>query len=236
MADALPQHATASAAPAALEAIGLRKALGGKAVLRGADFRLAAGAIVALRGANGSGKTTLLRCLAGLLRPDAGEIREFGRRVAPGQSARRAIGMLGHETALYPHLTLRENLLFAGRMGSVAVPRDRADQWLQRIGLQPHADRLPGQLSRGMRQRAALARALIHAPRIVLLDEPFSGLDPQGAVWLASLLCELSGDGTAVCLVIHDERMAERLAPTILELRDGRLHALRSSHPLARAA
>ncbi len=155
--------------PPAISARRLSKRFGARRVLDAIELQVAAGQCVVLTGANGAGKTTLLRCLASLLRPSDGEVRWFGQSSAD-PAARRLIGMVAHETRLYPHLTLRENLVFAARMHDVAGPRRRADELLAAVGLAAHADRLPPALSRGMRQRAAVARAILHDPPILLLD------------------------------------------------------------------
>jgi heme ABC exporter ATP-binding subunit CcmA len=230
-----------AADPGAVEAIHLSKSLGGKPVLRRVDLSLAEGRIAALVGANGAGKTTLLRCLAGMFRPDAGEVRWFGRPARPDPAARRLIGMVSHQAALYPHLSIRENLVFAARMYGSSQPGRDADQWLGRMGLEWYADHLPARLSKGMRQRVAVARALVHDPRVLFLDEPFSGLDQQGVEWLSEWLRQLRQRGRTICLATHDEK-TRWMADTILELRAGVLRVLAGGgaaaglSPLARAA
>jgi len=228
----------------AIEAHGLCKAFGGRVVLNQVDLRVAAGETVALTGANGSGKTTLLRCLAAAVRPSAGEVRWFGRLAGADASARCLLGMAAHESFLYPYLTVRENLLFAARMYGAAEPLRRADQWIHRIGLQAHAHRLAARLSKGMRQRLTVVRALLHDPAILLLDEPFSALDAEGTHWLVGLLRELRSRGRTVCFATHDEEKIRILADRILCLQSGRLQQLATGNsrghaenlPAARAA
>lgn len=211
-----------SGAALPLEAIGLGRRFGRQWVLRGVDFSTAPGQCVAIIGANGSGKSTLLRCLAGLLRADAGSVRWFGRPA--GHVALRAhIGFVGHESGLYSQLSLYENLLFAARMYGLPNPRGRAEQWAAEVGLAAHAHRRVAQLSQGMRQRAALARALVHEPQVLLLDEPFVGLDAQGAAWLAGRLETLRQQGCTVCFSTHEPDRAWQLADRVLALVAGRL-------------
>jgi ABC-type multidrug transport system ATPase subunit len=136
---------------------------------------------------------------------------------------------VGHETRLYPHLSIRENLIFAARMCDVRQPAHRADQLLQGSGLRPHADRFPVGISRGMCQRVAILRALVHDPRIVLLDEPFSGLDEEATDWLLRLLEELRARRATLCLTTHDRQRAEQLADRVLSLRSGRAEELRAT-------
>ena len=209
---------------AAIRAIQLSKAFDGRTVLDAVDLEIAAGESVALTGANGAGKTTLLGCLASMLRPDAGEVRWFGQLFGRNVALRRQIGMVAHENGLYSHLTLRENLIFAARMGGIDRTRQLADQWLDVTGLGPHADVLPTRLSRGMRQRLAVARALIHNPPVLLLDEPFAALDAAGAEWLLTLLSNLHGRGHTICFVTHEQQKIHRLAQRVLELREGRVY------------
>jgi len=206
----------------------LTKHYGQQTILRQIDLDLEGGRTVALRGGNGVGKTTLLRCLASLARPTAGRVWWFGRPADSSPALRRCVGMVAHETRLYPHLTLRENLLFAARMYGVREAAPRADQLLADVGLAVHRDRLPGQVSRGMGQRLALARALVHQPAILLLDEPFSGLDAEGHDWLRNALSVLRTTGCAICFTTHDTAVAERLADETWELRGGRLYEERA--------
>ena len=131
--------------------------------------------------------------------------------------------MVAHENRLYPHLTLRENLVFAARMCDVARPQNRAESLLETVGLLAHGDRTPPVLSKGMRQRLSLARRLIHDPPILLLDEPFEGLDADAERWLGGLLQELRRQGRTLCFVLHDEAKTRQLADRVLHLRQGRL-------------
>lgn len=192
-------------------------------VLREVDLEIAAGECVVLTGENGSGKTTLLRCLAAQARPSSGKVFWFGHLAAGHPEQRKLIGMVTHESRLYPHLTLRENLLFAARMCALDEPRQRVDSLLDQIGLQSLADRQVRQVSRGIQQRLAVARALIHNPPILVLDEPFSGLDSLSRDWLTGILKELRATGCAVCLATHDEEQMRLLADRILMLRKGSL-------------
>lgn len=208
---------------AALEVKGLSKDFGDRRVLHKIDLEVRAGQTVALTGVNGAGKTTLLRCLASVIRPTEGEVRWFGHPAGGKPITRRLIGMVGHESYLYPHLTLRENLIFAARMCGVSEPGARADHLLGRVALSFHADVLPTRVSRGMQQRVAVARALVHDPQILLLDEPFSGLDAPGSDWLIETLRDLRADGRTICFATHDKAMAQQLADRIVELRAGRL-------------
>jgi heme exporter protein A len=223
-----------------IRAVQLSKAFGGRIVLDAVDLEIAAGESVAITGANGAGKTTLLGCLASVLRPDGGEVYWFGHRAGRDVALRRRIGVVAHESGLYSHLTLRENLIFAARMGGMKDARHRADQWLDMVGLAPHADVLPTRLSRGMRQRLAVARALIHDPALLLLDEPFTSLDTAGTEWLLTLLADLRDRGRTICFVAHEQEKVRRLAQRVLELRDGRIYDITGAEdtrrPVARAA
>lgn len=213
----------------ALEARNLSKDYGHRAILRHVEFQVDEGQVIALRGANGAGKTTLLRCLATLVRPTAGEVRWFGQPAEANPAARRLMGMVTHESRLYPHLTLRENLMFAARMYGVSDPRREADRMLDCVSLLLHADRLPAQVSKGMRHRVAVARALLHSPRVLLLDEPFSSLDAEGCRWLAQTMSELRSAGRTICFATHDPSKAGQLADAAFELRSGRLQRLEMS-------
>ncbi|HKA14748.1 MAG TPA: heme ABC exporter ATP-binding protein CcmA [Myxococcota bacterium] len=206
---------------AAIAARGVAKRFAGAAALEGVDLDLAAGASLAVVGPNGAGKSTLLRLLAGLARPSAGRI-EIDGRPPTHRRARAALGYLGHATLLSPGLTVRENLVFAARLYRVPSPRERAGDLLAAEGLEPLADRRAGALSRGQAQRVAIARALIHAPALVLLDEPFTGLDRGAAQRLAARLAELRARGHTSVLVTHGLEHVRDLADEALVLSAGR--------------
>jgi heme ABC exporter ATP-binding subunit CcmA len=190
---------------------GLRRDFGGAPVLAGLDLTVDAGELVVLLGANGAGKTTLLRVLATLLRPSGGSLRIFGEDASRRPpAARRRLGHVGHESACYPDLTGQENLQFYAELHGVPDPAGRIADLLRWAGLVGAARRPVRVYSRGMAQRLALARALLHGPELLLLDEPFSGLDPAGTTRLQTLLAELRLSGHAIVLSTHD---IERVAP-----------------------
>jgi heme exporter protein A len=197
---------------------------GGRPVLRGVDVTLGAGETVVLLGPNGAGKSTLLRILALLLRPRAGAIHVEGHDArGPGRTcALRHLGYLGHESACYPDLTARENLAFYAELFGVADVA-RIDELLEWTGLADAAHRPLRTCSRGMVQRVGLARALLHRPSVVLLDEPFTGLDPAASEALDERLRALRAAGAAVLAAVHDLPRAAALATRILILHGGRL-------------
>ena len=182
------------------------------------------GEIVGLLGPNGAGKSTLLAILSTLLAPSSGVVR-YGTADArtAGPSLRARLGLLGHDLYLYPELTARENLEFFARLYGLAGPRDRVSQALVRAGLAERADDMVSGFSRGMRQRLALERALLHTPRLLLLDEPFTGLDDASGQALVARLRGLRGEGAIVVVATHDLDLAEGLLDKVAVLRDGRL-------------
>lgn len=215
----------------AIRAIGLTKAFNGLSVLRRVQLQVAVGQAIAIMGTNGAGKTTLLRCLAGITRWDEGELWWHGEPVKRGgmphrHASHRHVGMIAHACQLYPNLTLLENLLFAARMNGLPRPRRQALGWLDRIGLRAHADWFPGRISHGMRRRVSIARGLIHQPNIILMDEPFSGLDRQSRAWLADLLAELQRQQKSICFTTHDPQQADQSANRVLLLQNGALQEL----------
>jgi heme exporter protein A len=192
------------AAPA-IETRGLTKLFGGVPALREVDLRLEAGEAVALFGPNGAGKSTLLRVCATLLRPTSGSARVFGDDLRDGGGAiRRRIGLLSHQSFLYPDLTPSENLAFYGRVFRVSDATRRVRALLDQVGLTGWANRPVRTLSRGLEQRCALARALLHAPDLLLLDEPFTGLDVDASATLRDVLSAAHARGTAVLMITHD--------------------------------
>jgi heme ABC exporter ATP-binding subunit CcmA len=206
-----------------LEARGLRRSFGRVRVLRDIDLILAPGEALAVAGPNGAGKTTLLRLLAGLMRPTAGEIRVLGRPlVRDGGEARRALGLVSHQSMLYDDLTLLENLMFAARLYGLARPREAALAALDSAGLAERADESPRRLSRGLTQRAAIARALLHGPRVLLLDEPFTALDAASAERLRAELRRRLADKLGLVIVTHHLSEVWTVASRIAVLVEGR--------------
>ena len=214
----------------------LSRAMNGRAVVHQADLAIRPGEIVSLTGANGAGKTTLLRCLAGRLRPTAGSVFWFGHAPCPARHG--LIGFAAHEGHLYPELTASENLLFAARMYVLPHPHERVTELLARTGLSRQAGQAAGRLSQGQRRRLSLARALIHDPPIVILDESFAGLDAAGHVWLEEWLLELRARERAIVFSTHDERQSRSLGDRTLVLDGGRLHSATqfATIPLVRSA
>lgn len=207
-----------------IEVAGLTRSFGAKPVLRGVDLALARGQRMALLGPNGAGKTTLLRILATLSRPDAGRVRIAGHEAQHDASAiRRVTGYVGHQPYLYDELTARENLIFFARMYHVAAPDKRAAALLERVGMAPRANDRVRTLSRGQQQRLALARGILHEPRLLLLDEPDTGLDEQAGALLADLLAERAAAGQTTLFTTHNLERALALAGAVALLARGRI-------------
>ena len=199
-----PSFSTQAGTPA-LAVDGLARAFGHVRALRGVSFALGRGEVLAVFGPNGAGKTTLLRILAGLLRPDSGSVLIDGAPLVRGDAAqRRRLGLISHASLCYDGLTAAENLEFYARLYGLAEPRARAREALGTVALADRADTLTWSMSRGMLQRLAIARALLHDPDIVLLDEPFTGLDPHAAAGLREQLARLRSARRSVVLVTHN--------------------------------
>lgn len=205
---------------------------GRRKVLRRVSLVVERGQIVGLLGSNGSGKSTLMSIVAGLIRPASGTVHlEPEASPEPGE-VRRALGYLGHELALYPELTARENLRFFGRLYGLDHLDARIDAALERARLTPRGDDQVAGFSRGMRQRLALERALLHEPRLVLLDEPFTGLDDRGVGLLVGRLRSLAESGALVLLTTHDLDIAEGLLTRVVLLSKGTIAELDTSRGL----
>jgi ABC-type multidrug transport system ATPase subunit len=200
------------------------RAFGRRRALTRVSFTAPAGTILGLLGPNGAGKSTMLAILATLMRPSQGRVR-FGPidPLAAGPDLRARIGVLGHDLFLYPELTARENLTFFAGLYDLPDAEAAARAGLERAGLADRADDPVGSFSRGMRQRVALERALIHGPRLVLLDEPFTGLDDASARALVARLGELRRGGAILIVATHDLDLAEGLLDQVVFLRDGRI-------------
>jgi heme exporter protein A len=189
------------------------------------------GELLAIAGPNGAGKTTLLRILAGLMRPTRGEVRIRGRQLARhAPEPRRAIGLLSHHTFLYDDLTPAENLAFTARLYGLANSSEVVRHALEDVGLTDRAQTPVRYLSRGLQQRAAIARALLHQPDILLLDEPFTGLDAPSADRFRALLASQLARGRALVLVSHHLGETWELATHVAVLAGGRW-ALEGARP-----
>lgn len=192
--------------------------------LAAVDLSVRAGESVAIFGPNGAGKTTLLRLLATLLRPTTGTLRLFGTPVHAGATAaRQRTGVLSHRSFLYPDLTPTENLEFYARMYRVADPAARVRTLLDAVGVRGWAHRPVRTLSRGLEQRCGVARALLHDPELLLLDEPFAGLDVDAAAMLNDQLLAAHGRGTTLVMATHDIERAPVLCGRGVILHRGRL-------------
>lgn len=199
---------------------------GRRRVLNKITLRCEAGEIVALLGPNGAGKSTLLSIAATLLDPSSGEVRYGELTARSSRSALRGrIGVLGHDLYVYPELTAAENLLFFGQLYGLTDLASRVGTALERAGLVDRDDPV-GRFSRGMRQRLALERALLHEPRLVLLDEPFTGLDDTATGMLRLRLTELRGAGCIVLVTTHDLETIEGLVDRAVVLQHAALTAV----------
>jgi heme exporter protein A len=206
-----------------IESDGVGRRFASVAALHGVTLRVTAGEAVAVFGPNGAGKTTLLRVLATLLRPSEGTLRLFGRPARDaGVYARRHMGFLSHKSFLYPDLTPAQNLDFYARMFGVPARAERVRDLLDQVGLLGWAHRPVRALSRGLEQRCALARALVHDPELLLLDEPFSGLDVDAATMLSELLHQARGRGTTVLMTTHDIARGFEICTRAVILAQGR--------------
>jgi heme exporter protein A len=207
-----------------LRAEGIQKRFDARVVLRDATIEIAPGGITLLLGANGSGKTTLANILSTLLAPDRGRLLVDGAPLSNRRAdARRAIGFASHRPLLYLGLTPMENLVFFGRLARVETPERRAMALLERLGMAPFARAPVERFSRGMLQRIVLARALLAEPRVLLLDEPYTGLDEEGVAVVNDVLREAQARGAGSLVITHEPERVRALATRVLRLRGGRV-------------
>jgi heme exporter protein A len=213
----------------AFSPVGLRfetidKRYGGLLALRGVSLTIAAGECVVFAGRNGSGKTTLLRIAARLVRPSRGELSFTG---APSGGKDNPIrpGFVAHATMVYDELTAEENLLLFARLLGTPQPENRVEALLQEVGLSDRRASRVRTFSRGMRQRVAIARALLHEPAVLLLDEPATGLDPQGVAWLAEAIRGLRDSGRTILMSLHGESEISSLGTRAIRLDAGSIAA-----------
>jgi heme exporter protein A len=204
----------------------LVKIFGLKPVLRGMDFAVERGEFVAILGPNGAGKTTFLRILATLSRPNMGEVVVAGWRLpAQATEVRRLIGVVSHQPLLYGDLTAEENLQFYSRMYGVGDLEARINEVLDIVDLSARRRELVRKFSRGMQQRLTIARAILHAPELLLFDEPHTGLDQDAAAMLDEVLREVAGRGHTVVMTSHDLPRAVGLATRVDILSKGKIAA-----------
>ncbi|MGQ0764450.1 MAG: heme ABC exporter ATP-binding protein CcmA [Gemmatimonadota bacterium] len=197
---------------------------GRKWALRGVTLEVEPGEVVGIEGQNGSGKTTLLRIIATLLRPTSGRAMVLGHDVVrDGAAIRHQVGMMATQTGLYSELSARENLLFASTM--MGCPSDGVAETLARVGLGSVADERVSSFSSGMQRRVALARLMLRAPRLLLLDEPYNSLDETGVALVNELVVEVSRAGGAALVVLHDKVPSAGMIDRWETLRSGRIEA-----------
>jgi heme ABC exporter ATP-binding subunit CcmA len=201
---------------------GVWKFYGDYPALRNVSLSAAPGACLALIGRNGAGKTTLLRTIAGFSRPGKGKITIFGNGPRDTHT-RRLMGFIGHGISVYDELSALENLMLFGKLYGVADPKQTALDWLERTGLDRVKDGLVREFSRGMRQRLAVARAFLHGPKVLLLDEPFTSLDDRAIAVLQRLLREALADGKTIVMSTHQLREALELATHVALLNRGQV-------------
>jgi ABC-2 type transport system ATP-binding protein len=206
-----------------IETRGLRKRFAEAVAVDGIDLAVPAGGVYGFLGPNGAGKTTTIRMLLGLLRPTAGSCRLFGELVEPGAPVLSRIGALIERPAFYPYLSARDNIRVFGTMRGIAGPAlaERAREVLDQVGLGAVARRKVGGFSTGMLQRLALALVLLDRPRLVILDEPTNGLDPNGVVDVRELIAGMASGGATVFLSTHVLPEVEQLCDRVAILRDG---------------
>lgn len=211
------------APPSVVVARGLSRTFGGRRAVDGVSFSLHEGDCLALFGPNGAGKTTLLRLLAGLLTPSAGACTVGGASLRDGSLSRGQVGLVSHASMLYSALSARENVEFAARMYGMPDAPGAARNALAAMRVLDRAETPVRALSRGLQQRVSIARAIVHVPRLLLCDEPYTGLDEVGSAALTAALAERRASGAALLLVTHNLTEGLALATHAAIMRRGRL-------------
>jgi len=216
------ETATRPEGKSALSLKGIRKSFGEKQAVRGLDLEIPAGKVFGLLGPNGAGKSTTIRIAMDIYRPDAGSVTILGRSPSPEVSAR--VGYMPEERGIYTRMRVKDVLVFMaairGLPASVAGPR--ADRWLRRLELEAWSGRKVLELSKGMQQKVQFIATILHEPELVVLDEPFSGLDPINAQVLKDIIVELRAQGRTIIFSTHVMEQAERLCDALCVIHDGR--------------
>jgi ABC-2 type transport system ATP-binding protein len=217
---------------------GLYRQFGNRMAVEGLTFEVSPGEVFGLLGPNGAGKTTTVRMLTGLLKPSGGEAVVCGERLPltdEGSALRRKVGLLTEQPGLYDRLSARENLLFFMRLNELDVQAawKRAQRYLDRFGLSGREDEPVGGYSKGMRQKLAIVRTLVHEPKVVFLDEPTSGLDPESARAVRDAVAELASEGRTLVLCSHNLAEVERLCTRVAVIKN-RLRSVASLKDLRR--
>ena len=208
----------------AVNAQGVEKSFGDWPVLWGLDLALNWGQLIVLLGPNGSGKTTLLRVLSTQVTPDSGRVTVAGfdcRKQA--NQVRRRVGFVGHRSLLHDDLTCQENLVFYSRLFGLPDPRQRSGEVLELVGLAHRAGHRVRTLSHGMQKRVSIARALLHRPQILLMDEPESGLDAESRAMLKNLVADWTGSGRTVLMTTHNGDLAAEMTTLVTSSRTGHM-------------
>lgn len=207
-----------------LEVSGLVKSFGARTAVHGLDFTVAPGEVLGLVGPNGAGKTTTMRCIAGIIPPTRGHVRLAGHDVVGEPlDAKRVLGFIPDEPQLFDLLTVDEHVAFTARIYGVEAIAAERDALFARLDLTGRGQDLPGALSRGMRQKVAVACGLLHDPKVILFDEPLTGLDPMAIRAIKALMRERADAGAAVVVSSHLLSLVEEIADSLLVLKEGQL-------------
>jgi ABC-2 type transport system ATP-binding protein len=218
-----PPIAEAAAAPPQIDVAALTKLYGDFTAVNDLSFSVRAGEVIGLVGPNGAGKTTTLRCLAGIIPPTRGSVRIGGFDLARQPiEAKRRLAFFSDEPRLFDYLTVSQHLTFVARIYGVADYQEIGRGLLEELEIADKADKLPGELSRGMKQKLAIACGLLHSPSVIFFDEPLTGLDPIGIRRMKDSILKRARDGAAILISSHLLHLLEEICSHVLILKDGR--------------